>query len=88
MADPGADLERSLRRDLAAVDAQLADIPSDRFAERSPLLKQRDQIAADLREVVAADPETLARWADRAGGKDTSDGTKPFIPSHIESGSM
>ncbi len=86
--DDTADPERTLRRELAELDARLAAIPSDRFAERSPLLKRRAEVADDLRAVVAADPETLARWADRAGSKETGDGSEPFIESRFESGAM
>lgn len=88
MAHARSERERQLRAELADLEARLTAIPSDRFAERSPLLKRRDEVAAELREVVTADPETLARWAERAGSKDTSDGSEPFIPSHIESGSQ
>lgn len=82
------DAERAVRVELARVDAELVSIPSDRFAERSPLLKRRHELSDELRAAVAADPETLARWAERAGSKETGDGSKPYIPSPMESGSM
>jgi hypothetical protein len=82
-----AGVERALRSELARLDADLASIPRQQFAERAPMLQRRDELAADLRAAVA-DPETLARWAGRAGSRDTGDGTKPFIPSPWESGGV
>lgn len=77
---------QELRSELARLDADLASIPRDQFAVRSPMLKRRDEVAADLQAAVVADPETLARWADRSGRKETGDGSKPLIPSHMEPG--
>ncbi|HUW02091.1 MAG TPA: hypothetical protein VMW08_07065 [Acidimicrobiales bacterium] len=79
-------IELGLRRELAQLDARLAAIPSDQFSARSGLLEQRQNTAEQLRTVVGADPETLARWAERAGSKDTSDGSKPFIRTRSEPG--
>ncbi|HAS09150.1 MAG TPA: hypothetical protein DCS55_01310 [Acidimicrobiaceae bacterium] len=78
--------EGALRRELAMLDANLAAIPTDQFAERSPLLKRRDEVTASLRAAVATDREILERWADRAGRKETGDGSKPYIPSRGEGG--
>jgi hypothetical protein len=80
--------EDDLRRELSRVDAELASIPADQFAERSELLRTRSRLADELRSVVAADDETLRRWAERAASKDTSDGAKPYIESRFESGSI
>ena len=88
MSDEVEGIERELRKELAQLDAQLAAIPSDEFAARSGLLQQRQNTAEELRSLVDADPETLARWAERAGSKDTSDGSKPIIESRSEPGGM
>ncbi len=88
MSDDVESIESGLRRELAQLDSRLAAIPSDQFSARSGLLEQRQNTAEELRAVVGADPETLARWAERAGSKDTSDGSKPIIASSTEPGGM
>jgi len=80
--------DQVVREELVRVDAELASIPTDRFAERSALLRRRGQLVAELRAATPIDAETSARWAERAASKGDRARSTPFIESRIESGSM
>ena len=81
-------LQSMLRRELSALAAEKTTLGVDDTARRGQVRVRTDEIRAELHGLTTADPETIARWTQRAVDRPVEPQPKPIIPSPMESGSM